>query len=116
MPRNVSRQLIGGALVALAACGTARVIQKTPYDGVIELQGDHNKAMEQANEEMAEHCGLSNFTINSAGNEAIGPSTPPGSSPAQDSTATAWRVHYQCGEGAPVGTAPPPSSPPPPRS
>jgi hypothetical protein len=111
MLANVPRALIAGALSALAACGTARVIQRTPYDGVIELQGDHNKAMERANEEMAGHCGSSNFTVMS--DEAIRASTPAGFTPTEPpSTPTAWRIRYQCGEGAPVPAVPPPASPP----
>ena len=114
MLANVPRALIAGVLAALAACGTARVIQRSPYDGVIELEGDHNKAREQANEEMAAHCGSTNFTVMSEGYQAIGASTSAGFTPTEpQSTATAWRIRYQCGEGAPVGTpVPPPPSPP----
>lgn len=84
-----------GAVLALAACGTARIIQRTAAGGVIELQGDHNKAMEQANEEMAAAC--ANFLIVSAGDEPIAPPSPTGAP-----TATVYRVHYQCGDAAPT--------------
>lgn len=94
MPRLPLRGLIGTVL-ALAACGTARIVQKTPYGGVIELQGDHNKAMEQANEEMAAAC--PNFIVVREGNEPV--AATPG--------ATVYRVHYQCGDGAPAGAPPP---------
>src|SRR5262245_27228239 len=53
MLRNVSL----GLVLALAACGSARSIQRTPTGGIIELQGDQNKAMEDANAQMAAHCG-----------------------------------------------------------
>ena len=126
-----------GALATLAACGTARVIQRTQTGGVLELNGDRGKAMEQANQEMAAHCGPDNFTVVQEGEEAIGTDTittvdeSSGSKTSKDGrrtrnetatteqqstrTATAWRVHYQCGAGtAPVGeAAPPPPAPPP---
>ena len=107
-----------GLILALAACGSAKVIQRTQAGGVIELQGDRGKAMEQANSEMASHCGPNNYTILQEGEEAIGTdtyvredtnaasqtsrsgrSTQSGSTTTgQQSTrtATAWRVHYQC--------------------
>lgn len=130
MLRNISL----GLLVALAACGSARVIQRTQAGGVIELNGDRGKAMEQANQEMASHCGPNNFTITQEGEEAIGTDTINQQNTSEDTavskngrrsatdtsstnttstrTATAWRVHYQC-NGAGAG-APPPAAPPPP--
>src|SRR5258706_12176397 len=71
MLRNVSL----GLILVLAACGSARVIQRTQTGGVIELQGDRGKAMEQANADMASHCGPNNFTIVQEGEEAIGTDT-----------------------------------------
>ena len=47
------RKVSLGLFVVLAACGSARVIQRTQAGGVIELSGDRGKAMEQANQEMA---------------------------------------------------------------
>lgn len=92
------------ALVALAACGTARVVQKTTAGGTIELEGDHNKAMEQANEQMAAHCGLSNVTVLFEGVEPIDDAAGSAASAqaAPETTRTAYRVHYQCGDGAAV--------------
>src|SRR5678815_2484557 len=112
------RKLSLGLVLALAACGSARVIQRTQYGGVIELQGDRGKAMEQANQDMASHCGPNNFTIVQEGEEAVGTdtvtredssgvqqqsrsgrTTTSGESSTQQTstrTATAWRVHYQC--------------------
>lgn len=92
------------ALAAVAACGTARIVQKTPAGGTIELEGDHNKAMEQANEQMAEHCGYSNFTVLFEGSEPLDADRPTATPAA--STATAYRVRYQCDGG------PPPAEPP----
>ena len=129
-----------GLILALAACGSARVIQRTQQGGVIELQGDRGKAMEQANGEMASHCGPNNYTIVQEGEEAIGTDTysrqdtnsggtsngrsyqEGSTTQGQQSTrtATAWRVHYQCNNAggpapmpaaAPAGGGPPPPPP-----
>lgn len=137
------RKLSLGLILALAACGSARVIQRTQAGGVIELQGDRGKAMEQANQEMAAHCGPNNYTIVQEGEEAIGTDTYSREDTSADAhtsrsgrhtsadstttgqtstrTATAWRVHYQCngaaGAPAPMGPAPmpqPADAPPPP--
>src|SRR5262245_65067008 len=122
MLRNLSRRLFVasvisvGALGGLTACGSARVIQRNQGGGVIELQGDRGKAMEQANSEMAAHCGPGNYTITQEGEEAIGTDTysredtnaaeqtskngrrtdAASNTTGQTSTrtATAWRVHY----------------------
>jgi hypothetical protein len=136
MLRKVSLGLI---VVLAAACGSARVIQRTQAGGVIELSGDRGKAMEQANQEMASHCGPNNFTITQEGEEAVGTDTfvredtsdtsrqsRSGRTTTNDTTtqgqtstrtATAWRVHYQCnGAGGPppagpVGGPPPAGDP-----
>ena len=138
------RKVSVGLFVVLAACGSARVIQRNQSGGVIELSGDRGKAMEQANQEMAAHCGPNNYQITQEGEEAIGTDTVMQEDTAQDSrtsrsgrrsstdssttqttstrTATAWRVHYQCnGAGGPAPAGPPgpppggdPGAPPPP--
>jgi hypothetical protein len=132
------RKLSLGLFIALAACGSAKVIQRTQTGGIIELNGDRGKAMEQANDEMARHCGPNNFTITQEGEEAIGTDTFTREDTAADTstsrsgrhqstdattvgqqstrTATAWRVHYQCnGAGGPppagAGGPPPPPAP-----
>jgi len=139
------RKVSLGLILALSACGSARVIQRTQTGGVIELQGDRGKAMEQANSEMASHCGPSNFTIVQEGEEAIGTDTysredtnaaaatssngryteAGSTTTGQQSTrtATAWRVHYQCngaGGPQPMPAAAPmnggPGQPPPPNA
>jgi hypothetical protein len=131
------RKLSLGLILVLAACGSARVIQRTQSGGVIELQGDRGKAMEQANQEMASHCGPNNYTIVQEGEEAIGTDTysrqdtnsggtsngrsyqEGSTTQGQQSTrtATAWRVHYQCngagGGPAPMPAAAPAGGPPP---
>jgi hypothetical protein len=133
------RKVSLGLILALSACGSARVIQRNQTGGVIELQGDRGKAMEQANQEMASHCGPNNFTIVQEGEEAIGTDTytQENTNAAADTsrngrhtradsqtsgvqstrTATAWRVHYQCngaGGPQPMPAAAPMGPPPPP--
>src|SRR6478735_3567352 len=138
------RKVSLGLILALAACGSARVIQRTQAGGVIELQGDRGKAMEQATSEMTSHCGPNNYTIVQEGEEAIGTDTYSREDTSADAhqsrngrhqsadstttgqqstrTATAWRVHYQCNgaAGAPAPMGPPaapaagPAAPPPP--
>ncbi len=124
------RKVSLGLFIVLAACGSARVIQRNQSGGVIELSGDRGKAMEQANQEMSAHCGPNNYQVTQEGEEAIGTDTIQQEDTAQDSrtsrsgrrsstdssttsttstrTATAWRVHYQC-NGA--GGGPPPPGP-----
>lgn len=139
MLRKLSTGLCIGVLATLAACGSARVLQRTQTGGVIELQGDRSKAMEQANQEMAAHCGPNNFTITQEGEEAVGTDTIVAEDQATNEktsrngrrtrsdtqttqttstrTATAWRVHYSCGGaagGPPPGEPPPPDQGPPP--
>ena len=128
------RKVSVGLFVVLAACGSARVIQRNQSGGVIELSGDRGKAMEQANQEMSAHCGPNNYQITQEGEEAIGTDTVVQEDTAQDTrssrsgrrqstdtsstttqqtrTATAWRVHYQCngaGGGPPPGPGPGPA-------
>lgn len=131
------RKLSLGFVIILGACGSARVISRNQSGGVIELSGDRGKAMEQANSEMASHCGPNNYQITQEGEEAIGTDTYTREDTASDTgtsrsgrhsstdtttsgvqstrTATAWRVHYQCNGagGPPPGGAPPPAGPPP---
>jgi hypothetical protein len=113
-----------GLIVALAACGSARLIHRDVGGGVIELQGDRATAMDQANSEMASHCGPNNYTIVEEGDEVVGTTyvqnSRNGRRASSGSTATAWRVHYQCNGAAggpqPMPAAAPqdPNAPPPP--
>jgi hypothetical protein len=116
-----------GLVLAIAACGAARLVQRTPYGGVLELQGDRGRAMEHATTEMNAHCGVNNYTIIQEGEEPVVGSNPYaspnngpyGSGPPQG-TRYPWRVHYQCNNaGAPeampaAAPAPDPAPPPPP--
>lgn len=127
MLRNWKTGLFIAAAALLAACGSARVVQRTQYGGVIALQGDRGKAMEDAHRQMAQHCGGGNYTIVQEGEEVIGTDTSYGESSdyasnesgtraASDTSggsstrqAVEWRVHYQCGGGG--GGEPPPPGP-----
>jgi hypothetical protein len=134
------RKISVGLFLVLAACGSAKVIQRTQAGGVIELQGDRGKAMEQANAEMAAHCGgPGSWDITQEGEEAIGTdtftredtnaasqtsrsgrrTTSGSTTTGQTSTrtATAWRIHYTCRGAAGAMPPPPPpadGAPPPP--
>lgn len=114
------------------------MINRTGDGGVIELQGDRGKAMEQANSEMSAHCGgPGSYQIESEGEEAIGTDTYTAEDTSEASktsrsgrrqrtdttttgqtstrTATAWRVHYRCrGAGGPPPAGAPGGEPPPP--
>lgn len=112
------RKVSLGLIVALAGCGTAQLVHRTQYSGVLELQGDRGKAMDVASSEMAAHCGANNYTIVQEGYEPPGP---PGG-PRGPGGGMVWRVHYQCNApagapasmpGAAPGQMPPTQGPPP---
>jgi hypothetical protein len=128
------------ALLFTAACGSARLVQRNQYGGVIALNGDRNKAMEQANNMMAQHCGPGNYQVTSEGEVPVGTDTYAqsntnyGESTQQNRsgtasntqggatttsgqstrTATEWRIQYQCGQGAGAPAPGPAPGPPPP--
>jgi hypothetical protein len=101
-----------GALLA-AACGSARLVRRTQTGGVIALQGDRQKAMEDAQRMMADHC-RGPYTIVEEGEHVVGTDTAGGSETYVDEygneyqeggqstrEATEWRVHYECGAAQP---------------
>jgi len=131
------RKISVGLFLVLAACGSAKVIQRTQAGGVIELQGDRGKATEQATKEMAAHCGgPGSWQVTQEGEEVIGQDTFTREDTAQDSktsrsgrrsstdttttgqtstrNATAWRIHYTCNSAAGGPPPPGPGAPPPP--
>jgi hypothetical protein len=137
------RKISVGLFLVLTACGSAKVIQRTQAGGVIELSGDRGKAMEQATQEMAAHCGgPGSWQVTQEGEEVIGQDTyvredtseasktsrsgrrnrTQTTTTGQTSTrnATAWRIHYTCNSAAgqqpppgPAGTVPEGAGPPP---
>ena len=130
------RSLLSAILfVAVAGCGQARLVNRTQYGGTYALEGDRNKAMEDAHAQISAHC-HGPYTIVSEGEQVIGSDTSHGeeSYVREDGTvvneggqstrdATEWRLQYQCGASntqipaqpapyppgpAPYGQAPPP--------
>ena len=70
MLRKLGLGLLCSAL--LAACGSAVLITQNQAGGVFRINGDRGKGMEDAQKQMAAHCGPGNFTITQQGEEAIG--------------------------------------------
>lgn len=108
------------AVLLLGACGTARVVRRTQTGGVLALEGERNKAMEQANQMMMQHC-QGPYTIVEEGEHVVGTETSHSdeSYVTEEGTvvneggevtreATEWRIRYVCGASA----APPPQGPP----
>jgi hypothetical protein len=128
----MGRLLSLGLLFVLAAgCGHARLVSRTQYGGVYALEGDRNKAMEDAHGQMSAHC-RGPYTIVSEGENVIGQDSSQQNETyvAEDGTvvnqggastraATEWRVQYQCGQSQTVPSEPSPygaqpyGSPPP---
>ena len=113
--------ILGGALIA--ACGSAQVVSQTQTGGVIRLQGDRGKAMEEARGIMGQHCG-GQYEIVKQGETVIGSdtvrsdetyATEEGSVVNEGGTstrqATEWRVTYQCAGAAPAPAPAPPPAP-----
>ena|SRR5258708_5596724 len=117
------RRISLGLVLALAACGTASIVNRDQSGGTIRYQGDRGKASEQAQWLMAQYCGIGQYKIVSEGVEPIGTGTyatqqtqdteHTSSSRTTDTTtvtspgtAVEYRIHYQC--IAAPGAAPPP--------
>jgi hypothetical protein len=130
-----------GLILVLAACGSARVVSRTQYGGVIALQGDRGKAMEQATAEMSAHCGgPGTYRVIREGETVIGTDTYTREDTSQDTKtsrsgrrsstdttttgqtstreAKEWRIEYECSNAPPPpppeGAPPPPEGAPPP--
>nr|HEX4318684.1 hypothetical protein [Kofleriaceae bacterium] len=86
-------------LLALAACGTARLIHQDQEGGIIQLDGDRTSAMNEAATLMMQQCGAGNFHLISQGEEPVGGTeTVPGiGSQRETRPLVAWRIHYVCG-------------------
>lgn len=117
----------GGLLLVAslaAGCGMARIVRRDSTGGVIALQGERGKAMEDAQRAMSEHC-RGPYTIVSEGEEVVGTDTVHREESkvtedgrvvqrAGESTrdATEWRITYQCGNAAAVVPGTPSYTPP----
>ena len=113
------RKVSCAVLLALTACGTARIIQMTPTGGIIELHDDRSKAMEQATHDMNAKCGPNNFTIVKEGYDPLNATDDDPAMTSSGSDApphTEWRIHFQCNgavaDPAPKAAAPPDAPPP----
>ena len=93
------RRLALASLVA--ACGSAHVIHRDSQGGILQLDGNHGKAFEEATRMMAEHCGDHNFSIIKDGEETLGGGSNAGSGSGSDTPHTppvvVYRVTYECG-------------------
>ena len=99
--RMVARAVL---VLSFGACGSAHVIHRDQQGGILQLDGDHDKAFAEATHMMAEHCGDHNFSIVKDGEETLGgppATTGSGSGSGSDAThappVTVYRVTYECG-------------------
>lgn len=119
-------------MLALAACGSARLVSQDPSGTTFALEGDRNKAMDDANAQMTAQCGPGAYRMIQQGEVPIGEDTFAQSdtqygekssrngrrtqggsnTQAQSSTRTAveWRITYAC-NNAPAPAGPPDGGP-----
>lgn len=106
------RLVVGFALLSLftgCAMGSAKVWSQDTTGGVLALDGDEGKAMEDANKRMAAHCGMGNFVIVRRDTVVVGQEQYANTSydeqqnqQAQTTTAEAARSEHGYGESATV--------------
>ena len=85
-------------VMLVAACGSAHVIHRDQQGGILQLDGDHAKAFEEATRMMAEHCGDHNFSITKDGEETLGGGTTSDAG-VHSPAVVVYRVTYECGLG-----------------
>lgn len=119
------RTLLIVTLASLAVgCGYARLVNRTQTGGTFALEGERNKAMEDAAQQMAAHC-RGPYTVVYEGENVVGTDTSQSDETfvTKDGTvvkqggkstrqATEWRVQYVCGSVAPAQYAQPPVNDP----
>jgi hypothetical protein len=89
-------------LLIVCGCGNAKLISRDPSGGTIHIGGNHERAMEKAEDLMRAHCGRRGYAITREGEEPIGVDT----SWHSVTEKTDYRVHYACGpEQEPRGEA-----------
>jgi hypothetical protein len=136
--KNLKLGVVGLVISSLAlACGSARLVTRDQSGGVFALEGDRGKAMEDAQSQMAAHCGgPGTYQIVQEGEVVIGEDTfvqedtsygsstdkhkggkhtSGGSSTSASSStraATEWRVQYACVGAATAPAAPAPAPAP----
>lgn len=105
--------LLASLAVLVAGCGHARLVNRNTNGGVFALEGDRNKAMEDAAQQMSGHC-RGPYTIVSEGENVVGSDSAQSNETyvTKDGTvvnqggastrqAVEWRVQYVCGNAAP---------------
>lgn len=115
---------LGAALLAGCTVGRARPVQRTQTGGIVALEGDRQKATEEASQLMAQHC-QGQYTVVEEFEHVVGTDTEAASESYDtrhgtyqeggESTreATEWRIRYVCGPGPGGGAAaggPPPEA------
>ena len=113
------RTLLIVSLASLAVgCGYARLVSRTQTGGTFALEGERNKAMEDAAQQMSAHC-RGPYTVVSEGENVVGTDSAQSNETyvTKDGTvvnqggqstrqAVEWRVQYVCGSAAPGQYAP----------
>jgi hypothetical protein len=102
-------RLLGVVMLVLAACGHATRIRRTPIGGVFELGGNRHMAMDDARQQMAEHC-PGGYVITQEGEEDVGMELTWNRRGLR--TSTEWRVHYECVRATGQSSAPVPAPAP----
>ncbi len=108
---HLSALLAANALFSVG-CGGARVVHLSETGGVIALEGDRNKAVEQAHQIMADHC-AGPYKVLEEG-EQVGDAEeggPVDESVESTSDGSEWRMRYVCGAGPAVAPGPNPGGP-----
>ncbi len=136
MRTSIGLGLLGAVLLVvpqLLGCvfGSAELVRRDQYGGTLALHGHRGQAMEDAQQQMAAHCGGA-FTIVQEEQVVVGQQTQSGSrtdygeshntnstagsaqtnSTTTTSNVTEYHITYQCGGAAPPPAAPPPAAAP----
>jgi hypothetical protein len=107
MPRLHLSALCAATVMFSVGCGGARVVHVSQAGGVIALEGDRNKAVEQAHQIMADHC-AGPYKVLEEG-EQVGEAevaAPVDDSAQSLSDGSEWRMRYVCGGGPAVAPGP----------
>jgi hypothetical protein len=91
---QMCRVVVVACLAGVLGCGRVTVVQRSRYGGVLELDGDRQKAVDLANGEMSSQCGASNYTVTSEGYQ---PSRAPRARNAGPPPMV-WTIEFQCNQ------------------
>jgi hypothetical protein len=107
MPRLHLSALCASTVLFSVGCGGARVVHVSQAGGVIALEGDRNKAVEQAHQIMADHCGGPYKVLEEGeqvGEAELAPTVDDSAESISDGSE--WRMRYMCGSGPAVAPGP----------